>query len=87
MTDLFDGSGDVPREKLSAYFDELSLKCQDLQKYVSGSVHFLTAYNLGQYQQVVFVWVYEYVDMFNDIFAASSSAPTSGISKARRAYA
>ncbi len=52
MTDLFDGSGDVPREKLSAYFDELALKCHDLQKYVSDSVHFLTAYSLGQYQQV-----------------------------------
>ncbi len=52
MTDLLENSSSVPRDKLSGYFDELALKCQDLQKHVSDSVLFLTAYSLGHYQQV-----------------------------------
>lgn len=56
VTEIRDGiaaAGDRPKDDIASYFDELSLKLGALQKFVSDSTMFLSAFDLGQSQNLL----------------------------------
>lgn len=58
---LLDDANTLPKGDLPSHFEKISSEAQLLQKYISDSTVFITAYDLKTAQQVLILWVWSWL--------------------------